>query len=56
MDPFHVVALASNGAIEIANGRLESLRGNALGFRNLAHHRIRSLLHCGNLNHMIDAP
>ena len=28
------------------NGRLEALRRNALGFRNLVNYRIRSLLHC----------
>jgi len=40
---------ASNGPTEAINGRLEALRRNALGFRNLTHYRIRSLLHCGNL-------
>ena len=39
---------ASNGPTEAINGRLEALRRNALGFRNLSHYRIRSLLHCGN--------
>src|SRR6201993_885952 len=46
---------ASNGPIEAINGRLEALRRNALGFRNLTHYRIRSLLHCGNLTRQIDA-
>jgi transposase len=46
---------ASNGPTEAINGRLEALRRNALGFRNLTHYRIRSLLHCGNLAHKIDA-
>jgi transposase len=46
---------ASNGPTEAINGRLEVLRRNALGFRNLTHYRIRSLLHCGNLTHQIDA-
>ncbi len=46
---------ASNGPTEAINGRLEALRRHALGFRNLQHYRIRSLLHCGNLNHAIDA-
>ncbi|AEV75625.1 transposase family protein [Mycolicibacterium rhodesiae NBB3] len=46
---------ASNGPTEAINGRLEALRRNALGFRNLTHYRIRSLLHCGNLAHQIDA-
>ena len=34
---------ASNGPTEAINGRLEALRRNALGFRNLTHYRIRSL-------------
>ena len=46
---------ASNGPTEAINGRLEALRRHALGFRNLLHYRIRSLLHCGNLTHAIDA-
>jgi len=41
---------ASNGATEAINGRLEALRRNALGFRNLTHYRIRSLLHSGALH------
>ena len=40
---------ASNGPTEAINGRLEALRRNALGFRNLINYRIRSLLHCGVL-------
>lgn len=40
---------ASNGPTEAINGRLESLRRNALGFRSLINYRIRSLLHCGAL-------
>ena len=40
---------ASNGPTEAINGRLEALRRNALGFRNMINYRIRSLLHCGNL-------
>jgi transposase len=40
---------ASNSPTEAINGRLEALRRNALGFRNLINYRIRSLLHCGNL-------
>ena len=36
---------ASNGPTEAINGRLEALRRNALGFRNLTHYRLRSLLH-----------
>jgi transposase len=46
---------ASNGPTEAINGRLEALRRNALGFRNLTHYRIRSLLHCGNLVQLINA-
>ena len=46
---------ASNGPTEAINGRLEALRRNALGFRNLTHYRIRSLLHCGSLARQIDA-
>lgn len=34
----------SNGPTEAINGRLEHLRGSALGFRNLAHYIGRSLL------------
>lgn len=45
----------SNGPTEAINGRLEALRRNALGFRNLTHYRIRSLLHCGNLIQQIGA-
>src|SRR5206468_3055427 len=46
---------ASNGPTEAITGRLEALRRNALGFRNLTHYPIRSLLHCGNLARHIDA-
>ncbi len=46
---------ASNGPTEAINGRLEALRRNALGFRNLTHYRLRSLLHCGNLAARIEA-
>ena len=49
----HVLAYfshrASNGPTEAINGRLEALRRNALGFRNLINYRVRSLLHCGAL-------
>ena len=37
----------SNGPTEAINGRLEHLRGSALGFRNLTHYIARSLLECG---------
>jgi transposase len=46
---------ASNGPTEAINGRLEALRRNAPGFRNLTHYRLRSLLHCGNLAQRINA-
>ena len=46
---------ASNGPTEAINGHLEALRRNALGFRNLTHYRLRSLLHCGNLIQQINA-
>ena len=38
---------ASNGPVETINGRLERLRGIALGFRNLTHYITRSLLETG---------
>ena len=34
----------SNGPTEAINGRLEHLRGSALGFRNLTHYITRALL------------
>jgi transposase len=37
----------SNGPTEAINGRLEHLRGSALGFRNLTHSIARSLLETG---------
>ena len=39
----------SNGPTEAINGRLEHLRGIALGFRNLTHYTTRSLIHTGRL-------
>jgi hypothetical protein len=39
----------SNGPTEAINGRLEHLRGIALGFRNRGNYLIRSLLHAGGL-------
>ena len=45
----------ANGPTEAINGRLQTLRRNALGFRNLTHYRIRSLLHRGSLTHLIDS-
>jgi transposase len=38
---------ASNGPTEAINGRLEHLRGSALGFRNLTNYIARSLLETG---------
>lgn len=38
----------SNGPTEAINGRLEHLRGIALGFRNLTHYIARSLLEASN--------
>ena len=38
---------SSNGPTEAINGRLEHLRGLALGFRNLTHYIARSLLESG---------
>jgi len=46
---------ASNGPTEAINGRLEALRRNALGFRNLLHYRMRSLLHSGALHELVNA-
>jgi transposase len=45
----------SNGPTEAINGRLEALRRNALGFRNITHYRIRSLLHSGALHALVNA-
>ena len=38
---------ASNGPTEAINGRLEHLRGSALGFRNLTNYIARCLLEAG---------
>ena len=45
----------SNGPTEAINGRLEHLRGIALGFRNLTHYTIRSLIHTGRLKDHLKA-
>ncbi|WP_309338517.1 ISL3 family transposase [Actinomyces oris] len=45
----------SNGPTEAINGRLEHLRGIALGFRNLTHYTIRSLIHTGRLKDHLTA-
>lgn len=44
---------SSNGPTEAINGRLEHLRGIALGFRNLGNYIIRSLLHTGGFKHKL---
>lgn len=46
---------AFNGPVEAINGRLEHLRGIALGFRNLNHYILRSLIHSGQLQTRINA-
>ena len=46
---------SSNGPTEAINGRLEHLRGIALGFRNLTHYTIRSLIHAGRLKDHLTA-
>jgi len=46
---------ASNGPVEAINGRLEHLRGIALGFRNFDHYVLRCLLHSGQLETKINA-
>ena len=45
----------ANGPTEAINGRLETLRGIALGFRNLDNYITRSLLHTGGFRHAIQA-
>lgn len=46
---------ASNGPVEAINGRLERLRGIALGFRSLDHYNLRSPIHSGQLLKRINA-
>lgn len=46
---------ASNGPVEAINGRLEYLRGTALGFRKLGHYILRSLIHTVGLQARINA-
>lgn len=43
------VDAASNGPTEAVNGRLETLRGIAMGFRSLDNYTVRSLIHSGRL-------
>ncbi|WP_140445469.1 MULTISPECIES: ISL3 family transposase [unclassified Bifidobacterium] len=44
---------SANGPTEAINGRLETLRGIALGFRNLDNYITRSLLHTGGFRQAI---
>ena len=46
---------ASNGPVEAINGRLEHLRGIALGFKNLNHYILRCLIYAGQLQNKINA-
>ena len=46
----------SNGPTEAINGRLEHLRGSALGFRNLTNYIARSLLETGGFRTQLLAP
>jgi transposase len=43
----------SNGPTEAINGRLEHLRGSALGFRNLTNYIARSLLETGGFRNRL---
>lgn len=43
----------SNGPTEAINGRLEHLRGSALGFRNLTNYIARSLLEAGGFRPLV---
>lgn len=45
----------SNGPTEAINGRLEHLRGTALGFRNLRNYICRSLLEAGGFRPQLHA-
>lgn len=44
---------ASNGPTEAVNGRLEHLRGSALGFRNLTNYIARPLLESGGFRPLL---
>ena len=46
---------ATGGPVEAINARLEHLRGIALGFGNLDHYILRSLIHSGGLQNRINA-
>lgn len=43
----------SNGPVEAINGRLEHLRGIALGFRNLPNYIARCLLEAGGFRPLL---
>lgn len=47
---------SSNGPTEAINGRLEHLRGIALGFQNLTHYITRSLLEAGGFRNQLLHP
>lgn len=44
-----------NGTVEAINGRLEQLRGIALGFSNLTRYIMRSPIHSGRFHERINA-
>ncbi len=46
----------SNGPVEAIHGRLEHLRGIALGFSNINHYILRCLIHSGNPRRKIVEP
>jgi transposase len=46
----------SNGPTDAINGRLEHLRGSALGFRNLTNYIARSLLETGGFRSQLLRP
>ena len=46
----------SNGPTEAVNGRLEHLRGSALGFRNLTNYIARCLLEAGGFRPRLHPP
>ena len=48
----HLVS-SSTGPTEAINGRLETLRGIAMGFDNFEHYRQRSLIHSGRIKDIL---
>lgn len=46
----------SNGPTEAINGRLEHVRGTALGFRNLTNYITRCLLEAGGFRPVLHPP